>query len=82
MDDTIYYLPKILLGEMLTNDGYTVYEGYLTFEKIFYLSIFYCLCFIKETSAYTVDGKVMEDTESDLKRGGGYSRVYHDRDDN
>ena len=48
LDDTIYNLPKILLVEMLIIDGYPVYEGYYMFEKVFYLSIFYCLCFIKE----------------------------------
>ena len=39
MDDTIYDLPKILLGEVLTIDGYHVYEEYYIFEKVIYLSI-------------------------------------------
>ena len=43
----IYDLPKILQGDILTIDGYPIYEGYYMFEKVFYSSIFYCLCLIK-----------------------------------
>ena len=50
------------------------------FEKVFYLSIFYCLCFINDISENKVEEKLMEDIDSDLKRE-GYFRVYHDRDD-
>ena len=80
VDDTIYDLPKILQGDILTIDGYPVYEEYYMFEKVFYLSIFYCLCFINDISENKVEEKLMEDIDSDLKRG-GYLRVYHDMDD-
>ena len=47
-DETIYDIPKRGKGELLTIDGDTVYKGDGTFEKVIYLSIFYCLCFFKE----------------------------------
>ena len=48
VDDTIYDLPKILQGEILSIDGDPVCEGHDILEKGFYLSIFYCSCFIED----------------------------------
>ena len=47
LDETIYDLPKRGKGELLTIDVDTVYKGDGTFEKVIYLSIFYCLCFLR-----------------------------------
>ena len=48
VDKTISDLPKRRQGDFLTIDLDPVCEGYGTFGKGINLSIFYCLCFIKE----------------------------------
>ena len=47
-------------------------------KKDISFSIYFCLFFIKEISVDMVEEQLMEETDSDLKRG-GYFRVYYDR---
>ena len=67
VDETIYDLPKIGKGELLTIDGGPVCEGDGMFKKVINLSIFYCLCFVEEISANISEKPVMEETDPDLE---------------
>ena len=55
VDKTISSLPKRGQGQLLTIDGYPVCEGYGTFGKGIYFSIFYCLCFVEDISPNIVE---------------------------
>ena len=72
VDEIIYYLPKRVQGELVTIYGDTVGKGYVMFEIVLYLSIFYCLCFLKYKSTGMVGEQVMEDTDPYLK---GYKDI-------
>ena len=50
------------------------------FEKVMYLSIFYCLSFVKEISANVVEEQVTEEKDPDLE-GEENFRVYYDREE-
>ena len=54
VDETMYELPKIGQGWLLTIDGYPVCEGYGTVGKLIYSCIFYCLYCFKEISVHIV----------------------------
>ena len=51
----------------MTIDGGPVYEGDCMIEEGFYLSVFYCLCFVKEISTDMLGEQSREKRESGLE---------------
>ena len=74
---TIYDLPKRGQRKILIIYRDPVYEGYETFGKGMYLSIFYCLCFVDEVSIHIAEKQETEERYPDLKWEEDF-RIYND----
>ena len=63
MDEPLSKLPKKEQGQFLIIDGYPEVEEPCMFEIGMYLSLFYCVCYVKEISEDVLEEQVSEERD-------------------
>ena len=65
MDEPISNLPEKEHSVLLTIDGDTDSEEPCMFERVVYLFVFYCLCYVKQISMDMLEEQVSDETYLD-----------------
>ena len=68
MNEPISHLPEKEEGELLTINGDPEVGGPCMFVKGMYLSMFFCLCYVKDISTDMSEDQVAEERDPDLNQ--------------